>query len=103
LAFLIAAFVLVTVVSCNDDDEPSDAANVTFTFDAPVVASLSFGEPYAITGSVTSSSGAITNLVFTGVEESNGTYTAVGDEQSYPDVSGSQFNFNMDYFVDNNT
>jgi len=100
LFFAVIMMAIVSFVSCKPN-EP-DEAKVEFTLNQTSFTELNFAEPVQLTGTVTADK-TITGLTFTGVKLENGVYTPKGDAQAYPVTTASTLNFDMEYFLDDNT
>ena len=76
---LFAAALTMLLASCNKNDDTKKALDADFKLET--VQTLVYGEPVALTGSITSSA-AVTKAVFTGAKKAaDGSYSVVGEAQ----------------------
>ncbi|MCI6429214.1 MAG: hypothetical protein MR809_10090 [Rikenellaceae bacterium] len=76
---LFAAALTMLLASCDKNDDTKKALDADFKLET--VQTLVYGEPVALTGSITSSA-AITKAVFTGAKKAaDGSYSVVGEAQ----------------------
>ena len=76
---LFAAALTMLLASCDKNDDTKKALDADFKLET--VQTLVYGEPVALTGSITSSA-AVTKAVFTGAKKAaDGSYSVVGEAQ----------------------
>lgn len=76
---LFAAALTMLLASCNKNEDNKKALDADFKLET--VQTLVYGEPVALTGSITSSA-AVTKAVFTGAKKAaDGSYSVVGEAQ----------------------
>ena len=77
--FLFAAALTMLLASCDKNEDNKKALDADFKLET--VQTLVYGEPVALTGSITSSA-AVTKAVFTGAKKAaDGSYSVVGEAQ----------------------
>ena len=78
-SLLFAAALTMLFASCDKNDDNKKALDADFKLET--VQTLAYGEPVALTGSITSSA-AVTKAVFTGAKKAaDGSYSVVGEAQ----------------------
>ncbi len=78
-SLLFAAALTMLFASCDKNDDNKKALDADFKLET--VQTLTYGEPVALTGSITSSA-AVTKAVFTGAKKAaDGSYSVVGEAQ----------------------